>query len=81
MPHSTYFVQGCPTCGRRLHVRVEYLGKKVVCQNCRGQFVACDGAGKRCGDGQPAGALLHRANELLKRAAEQVDRGRQSHPK
>ena len=88
MPHSTYFVQRCPTCGRRLHVRVEYLGKPVVCQHCRGQFVACDGAvipgsdGQTdAGDGQAAGALLRRANDLLKRAAAQVERGRQLHPK
>ena len=88
MPHSTYFVQGCPTCGRRLHVRVEYLGKNVVCQHCRGRFVACGGAGKRCdddraaaGDGHAAESLLRRANELLKRAGEQVERARQLHPK
>jgi hypothetical protein len=77
MPHSTYFVQGCPTCGRRLHVRVEYLGKKIVCQHCRGQLVASDGA--RCGGGQAA--LLQRANELLQRAADRVQRERQSRPK
>jgi hypothetical protein len=82
MPHSTYFVQGCPTCGRRLHVRVEYLGKKVICQHCRGPLVACDGAGKGCGEGQADGAsLLHRANEILKRAADRIQRSRQSRPK
>ena len=27
MPGGTYFVQECPTCGRSLQVRVEYLGK------------------------------------------------------
>ncbi len=82
MPHSTYFVQGCPTCGRRLHVRVEYLGKKVICEHCRGSLVASDGAGKGCGGDQAAAeGLMRRANELLKRAAEQVHRGRQSRPK
>ncbi len=32
MSNPTYFVQECPTCGRRLQIRVEYLGKRVVCQ-------------------------------------------------
>ena len=45
MPNVTYFVQDCPTCGRKLNVRVEYLGRKVVCQHCRGAFVAWDPEG------------------------------------
>jgi hypothetical protein len=77
MPHTTCFVQGCPTCGRRLQIRVEYLGKRVICQHCRGEFLACDHACQRCEDGHAAEALVRRANELLKRAAEQVERGRQ----
>ena len=42
MPRSTYFVQECPTCGRNLQVRVEYLGKQVVCQHCSARFEACE---------------------------------------
>jgi DNA-directed RNA polymerase subunit RPC12/RpoP len=42
MPNSTYFVQECPTCGRKLQVRVEYLGKNVVCHHCSAKFQACD---------------------------------------
>ena len=34
MAKSTYFVQECPTCGRALHVRVEYIGRALVCQHC-----------------------------------------------
>lgn len=45
MPNVTYFVQDCPTCGRKLNVRVEYLGRKVVCQHCQGSFVAWDPEG------------------------------------
>jgi hypothetical protein len=45
MPNVTYFVQDCPTCGRKLNVRVEYLGRKVVCQHCHGAFVAWDPEG------------------------------------
>ncbi len=42
MPGATYFVQECPTCGRRLQIRLEYLGKRVVCQHCQGTFAAAD---------------------------------------
>ncbi|GAB6166260.1 hypothetical protein JCM19992_22600 [Thermostilla marina] len=38
----TYFVQGCPTCGRRCQIRVEHLGKRVVCYHCKAQFIAID---------------------------------------
>ncbi len=65
MSHGTYFVQECPTCGRRLHIRVEYLGRAVVCQHCRGQFTAYDPASKRPSEVAQADALLRRAEELL----------------
>ena len=42
MPSGTYYVQECPTCGRSLQVRVEYLGKRVACQHCNAKFEACD---------------------------------------
>ncbi len=64
MSKSTYFVQECPTCGRNLEVRVEYLGRRVVCQHCRGQFVACDSDNADyCSESGTA--LLRRAEELL----------------
>ena len=65
MAKSTYFVQECPTCGRALHVRVEYLGRELVCQHCNGKFVAADG------EGAPSSGikLLERAEELLQFAA------------
>jgi DNA-directed RNA polymerase subunit RPC12/RpoP len=81
MPNSTYFIQECPTCGRRLQIRVEYLGKRVRCQHCRGQFVATDPAGVR---GDPAGqenALLRRADELLEYAAQQRPQPRSPYPR
>ena len=37
MAGVTYFVQECPTCGRRLQVRVIYLGKRVACRHCGAQ--------------------------------------------
>jgi len=65
MSNSTYFVQECPTCGRRLQIRVEYLGKEVVCQHCQGRFVACDPSNVRLDDAIGNNALLRRADELL----------------
>ena len=38
----TYFVQPCPTCGRKLQVKVEYLGLEVSCQHCGAQFISQD---------------------------------------
>ncbi len=40
MVRSTYFLQECPTCGRNQEIRVEYLGRTMVCQQCGGSFVA-----------------------------------------
>ncbi len=75
MPSATYFVQGCPTCGRHLHIRVEYLGKRVACQHCQGTFVAAESSSQRGPDSMGPGAdesipLLRRANELLDSVAQ-----------
>ena len=63
MSKSTYFVQECPTCGRNLEIRVEYLGRRVVCQHCRGQFLASDAANAH--SMSDSGLLMQRAEELL----------------
>jgi len=65
MSRSTYFVQECPTCGRSLQVRVEYLGRQVVCQHCHGRFEACDPAGANASASNSGIDLLRRADELL----------------
>ncbi len=69
MSGATYFVQECPTCGRRLQIRVEYLGKRVVCQHCQGTFAAADNSASRDDSGEPGSVLLRRANELLESVA------------
>jgi RNase P subunit RPR2 len=69
MSNSTYFVQECPTCGRRLQIRVEYLGRRVVCQHCQGCLTATDPTNLRFDAGQTTNALLRRAEELLEQAA------------
>ncbi len=61
---ATFFVQDCPTCGRKVRVCVEYLGMKIQCRHCRGTFVACDP------ETDPSSAdsrlaLLQRVDELL----------------
>jgi Zn-finger nucleic acid-binding protein len=38
----TYFIQICPICGRRLEVKIEYIGLEVSCYHCRGRFLAQD---------------------------------------
>ncbi len=63
MPSAMYFVQECPTCGRRLQIRVEYLGRKMVCDHCHGRFVARDSSSAP--RGAVEGDLLRRVEELL----------------
>ena len=70
MSNTTYFSQECPTCGRKLMIRVEYLGKQVVCQHCRGRLCACDPANTPIDDSGCSSSLLRRAEELI----ESVDR-------
>lgn len=65
MSKSTYFVQECPTCGRSLQVRVEYLGRQVVCQHCHGRFEACDPSCLNDPLSDSGSQLLRRADELL----------------
>jgi hypothetical protein len=65
MSRSTYFVQECPTCGRSLQVRVEYLGRQVICQHCHGRFEACDPASVHDPLSDSGSKLLRRADELL----------------
>ncbi len=81
MLNSTYFFQQCPTCGRNLQIRVAYLGKKLVCQHCQGQFQACDPANQRCVCAEHDSGLLHRADELLESVAQQKAQQHFPHPR
>ena len=68
MGSSTYFFQECPTCGRSLEIRVEYLGKRLVCQHCRGELIA-SGPGDSALPANPSdSALLRRVDALLEEA-------------
>lgn len=65
MSRSTYFVQECPTCGRSLQVRVQYLGKQVVCQHCGARFEACEPGSAAYPPPSSSLSLLERAEQLL----------------
>jgi len=81
MSSSIYFVQQCRTCGRLLQIRVEYLGKKVVCQHCRGKFEASDPSNDHQDCADSGNALLQRADELLDSVERQKSGSRLPNPR
>ena len=62
--HATFYVQPCPTCGRRLRICVEYLGKSIQCRHCRAVFMASDPDSNPTSDHKHA-ELMDRVEELL----------------
>lgn len=68
MSQTTFFVQRCPTCGRQLQVRVEYLGRELSCQHCQGKFTA---AGETHDPDESA--IVKRADELIATAQREQD--------
>jgi hypothetical protein len=80
MSNPTYFVQECPTCGRTLQIRVEYLGKKLVCQHCHGALIAADPS-MRSGTGETRKTLLRRADELLATVSQHKMQSHAPHPR
>lgn len=65
MPSGAYFIRSCPTCGRSLEVRVEYLGKVVSCRHCSAHFDTSDPPYHSDGASESSLNLLARADELL----------------
>jgi len=61
MSSATYYVQECPSCGRQLQIRLEYLGRSVACKHCEREFEASHAA--RVSDSGEE--LLSRVDELL----------------
>lgn len=39
---TAHFFQECPTCGRHLRMKAEYLGRRMSCLHCEGEFIATD---------------------------------------
>ena len=71
MSHTTFFVQECPTCGRRLQIRVAHLGKRLYCQHCSGPFFASDPSAGIYSPDRSHAKLLERAEKLLAFAEQQ----------
>jgi hypothetical protein len=65
MSKHLFFVHPCPTCGRRLHVNVEHLGKKVGCPHCGGRIEVCDPDGGKTSPTDGSSTLMQRVEELL----------------
>lgn len=63
----TYFVQPCPTCGRKLQIKVEYLGLEVACQHCGANFVSQDPTILAAPSLNPIDEALHQADAFLGR--------------
>ena len=63
MSQHLVFIQECPTCGRRLRIRVEYLGRKLACSHCRGKLIARDPSGPE--GGACGSEMMVRAEQLL----------------
>lgn len=59
----TYFLSDCPTCGRKLQIRVEYLGKRVACRHCHAVFEAQDPV--MAARFPHSDSILERAEQLL----------------
>ena len=61
------FVQSCPTCGRKLEISVDLLGRAVACQHCQGNFIAADPSGSQSVLDDDS-VLLDRVDQILSRA-------------
>ncbi len=70
-----YFSQECPTCGRSLRIRVRYLGKRLLCEHCRGPLIALDPSTNRYGNSRPAETPRVGADEFLRETADSQSRG------
>lgn len=64
MANTTYMLHECPVCGRRLQIRVEYLGNRVSCSHCGGTFEVTDNQTRHAAPGAHL-SLLERAEQLL----------------
>lgn len=66
MRQPSLFVQECPTCGRRLLVQIDLLGRSVACQHCQAQFMARDPNGFSRGHDLAWGpGIMERAQALI----------------
>lgn len=64
MASRTYFLGECPTCSRKLEIRVELLGKRVACQHCGAIHLASE-VSERSASDQRIDQLLARAKAYV----------------
>jgi hypothetical protein len=69
MVDDTRIVQPCPSCKKRLHIRLEYVGQRVACRHCRHQFVVRDPSSSFVLSDSGI-ALLNRVDEVLEQASQ-----------
>lgn len=62
---ATFFYQECPTCGRHLRIRVQYMGRNVTCPHCGGVTIAADTHSQQQAAQAPTPTLLEQADRLL----------------
>jgi len=60
-----FFCCACPVCGRPLQIREEYLGRRITCPHCGGQFHARRPAHPALAGTVVRNPLVERANRLL----------------
>lgn len=64
MPNRTSFVVACPSCARKLDVKVELLGRDVECRHCQAIFNTANPTGGPTAD-QAIDRLLARAQAYV----------------
>jgi uncharacterized Zn finger protein (UPF0148 family) len=69
MSGQAIFTQECPVCGRPLEIHKKYHGKKVVCPQCGGAFIAVDAERDPWNIWDQNNRLLRKADQLLERYA------------
>lgn len=62
----SYHVADCPICGRPLEIQSQYIGHKLACGHCRGQFVVHETDDGLTTANRQGWSLLERAEQLLR---------------
>jgi len=60
-----HFFQECPTCGRHVRIKAEYLGRRMTCLHCEGEFTASDRESRFDAAETRAGSTLEHMETLL----------------
>jgi hypothetical protein len=60
-----HFFQDCPTCGRHVRIKAEYLGRRMSCLHCQGQFIASDAESRFDAAETKPGSSLQARESLL----------------